>query len=79
MIWLKNATDYRRVPFSELKGFLKISTSLYTGLAAETRVADGDLFTSNSKQGGFAEIRGRTRIPVIFKELGHILNLDKRK
>jgi hypothetical protein len=49
----------------EVMGFLKISTSLRTRLAAETDLADGEFLEVALNREEFLKLRGRTRIPVI--------------
>jgi hypothetical protein len=66
----------RRICFREVICFLKLSTSVYTRLAAETHLADG--VTVDREE--CLKLRGRIRIPVISKIDGqHFKNLRKQK
>jgi hypothetical protein len=52
---------------------LKISMSLHTRLAAETRLVDGELLQVTEKWEEFLKLRERTRIPVIPERDGKCL------
>jgi len=60
-------------------GFLKISTSLRTRLAAERDLAEGEFLGVRLNREEFLKLRGRTRIPVISKIDGSTPNPNKRK
>jgi hypothetical protein len=60
-------------------GFLKISTSFLTRLAAETYIADRELLYIAVNMEEFLKLRGRTRLPVIFNRDEKHLNLNKQK
>ena len=48
---LENTTNYYRTCFNEVMGFLKMSTSLHTRLAAKMYLGDR-VFTGNRKHAG---------------------------
>lgn len=51
-------------------GFLKISMSVHTWLAAETHLTDGGFLQVAVNRGEFKKLRDRTRIPVVSKRDG---------
>ena len=49
--------------------FLKMSTFLHTTFVAETNLADEQLVRVMQKVEGILKLRGRTRMPVVFKDV----------
>jgi hypothetical protein len=52
-------------------GFLKISMSVHTRLAAEKHLADNHFLEAAANSEEFLKLRGRTRIPVVPKYNSH--------
>jgi len=65
--------------FNEVIGFLKILTSLHTRLATETCLVEGRFLHVATNREEFLKLRGKPRIPVMFKTDRNVLNLNKRK
>jgi hypothetical protein len=66
----KNVPVQRKISFQEVTGFLKISTSLHTRLAAVTHPAVGEFLHVAVNRAEILTLREGTRIPVVSKRDG---------